>query len=103
MLRTVIATAALLFAATTWAAEGPAVYKTNCAKCHGDTGKADSPVAKAMKVPALAGDEKVASMSDADVVTRIKTNQKHAAFIKSLSDDDVTAVAAYVKSLAAAK
>jgi len=104
MLRTITPAAVLLLAATTtWAAEGAAVYKTNCAKCHGDTGHADTSVAKAMKVPALAGDEKVASMADADVVTRIKTNQKHAAFIKSLSDDDVTAVAAYVKKLAGAK
>jgi len=95
--------ALLLLATTTWAADGTAVYKANCAKCHGDTGQADSPVAKAMKVPALAGDAKVAGMADADVAGNIKANQKHAAFIKSLSDDDVTAVAAYVKTLAAKK
>ena len=100
MLRPVTA-ALLLLASTTWAAEGAAVYKTNCAKCHGDSGKADTAVAKAMKVPALAGDEKVMKMPDADVTARIKSNPKHATIIKALSDDDVAAVATYVKKLAA--
>jgi len=103
MLR-IIAGALLLTTATVAAAaDGAAVYKAQCAKCHGDTGHADTAVGKALKVPALAGDANVAAMADADVVTKIKTNAKHQAFIKSVSDDDVSAVAKYVKQLAAAK
>ena len=54
-------------------------------------------------MPHLAGDTKVAGMSDADVIAAIKANPKHAAVLKTLSDDDVAAVATYVKGLAAGK
>jgi mono/diheme cytochrome c family protein len=90
-------------ATTTLAADGGALFKQHCASCHGESGKADTPAGKAMKVPALAGDAKVAAMSDADVVAAIKGNPKHAGIIKKLTDDDVAAVATFVKGLAAAK
>jgi mono/diheme cytochrome c family protein len=98
-------TAALVIglAGTTFAADGTALFKQHCASCHGETGKADTSAAKALKVPPLAGDAKVAAMADADVATRIKTNEKHKSVIKKLTDDDVAAVAAHVKGLAAAK
>ena len=49
MLRTLTAAAALLLATVppALAADGAGVFKTHCAKCHGDTGKADTPVGKA--------------------------------------------------------
>jgi mono/diheme cytochrome c family protein len=80
------------------AADGAAVYKANCAKCHGDTGKADTAAAKAMKVPALAGDAKIAGMSDADLAKAITENKKHAG-LKAVSADDIAAAAKYVKTL----
>jgi cytochrome c oxidase cbb3-type subunit III len=85
------------------AADGAALFKQNCASCHGATGQADTPASKALKVPALAGDAKVAGMSDADVAAAIKANPKHGAVLKKLSDADVAAVATYVKGLAAGK
>jgi mono/diheme cytochrome c family protein len=85
------------------AADGPAVFKQYCASCHGETGKADTAAGKALKVPPLAGDASVAGMPDADVAAKVKSNDKHKTFIKKLTDDDVAAVAAYVKGLAAAK
>jgi mono/diheme cytochrome c family protein len=85
------------------AADGGALFKQNCAPCHGATGQADTPAAKALKVPVLAGDAKVAAMSDAGVVAAIKANPKHSAVLKKLTDDDVAAVATYVKGLAAGK
>ena len=84
------------------AADGAQIYKDRCAKCHGDTGKADTPIAKTLKTPALAGDAKVAGMTDADLAKAIATNPKHAAFMKTVSEGDVAAVAVYVKQLAAA-
>jgi mono/diheme cytochrome c family protein len=97
--------AALFFArgATAVAADGAAIYKKDCAKCHGETGAADTPVAKAMKVPALKGDANVEKMSAADIAARITGNAKHPAAVKSLSADDAGAVAAYVKGLAGGK
>src|SRR5215475_14800834 len=86
----------LSVASISLAADGAAIFKQNCASCHGATGHADTPAGKSLKVPALAGDAKVAGMSDADVAAAIKANTKHGAFLKKLS-------AAYVKGLAAAK
>jgi mono/diheme cytochrome c family protein len=105
MLRTLVAAMLALAVGVppVLAAEGAQVYKDQCAKCHGDTGKADTTVGKAVKTPAIAGDAKVADMADADIVKVIVTNPKHAAFIKKVSEADVTAVAAYVKQLAGTK
>ncbi|MEO8604744.1 MAG: cytochrome c [bacterium] len=102
MARAMIAAAALVFFGTSIAAasDGATIYKAQCAKCHGDSGKADTPVGKAMKVPALAGDANVQKMSDADISARITGNAKHPPAIKGLSADDATVVAAYVKQLA---
>ena len=85
------------------AIDGALVYQTRCAKCHGDTGKADTPIAKPLKVPALAGDQKIAATAPAEIAKMIKENPKHATFVSKLSTEDLDAVAAYVKGLAAAK
>ena len=90
----------LVAAATSSAADGAAVFKAQCAKCHGDTGHSDTTMGKAMKVPALAGDANVQKMSEADIVARIQGNAKHPPTIKSLSADDVAAAATFVKQLA---
>ena len=95
-----IVTLLLISGPAAWAADGAAIFNAQCAKCHGDTGKSDTTIGKAMKVPALAGDPNVQKMSDADVAARIKGNAKHPPTVKSLSDDDINAVAAYVKQLA---
>lgn len=97
------AAVALAVASVSLAADGAAVFKANCASCHGETGKADTAAGKALKVPALAGDANVAGMADADVVAKIKGNAKHAAALKKVNDADIAAVATYVKGLAAAK
>jgi hypothetical protein len=39
------------------------------------------------EVPALAGDAKVAGMSEADLVAAIKANTKHAAMLKKVNDE----------------
>jgi len=85
------------------AADGAALFKQHCATCHGATGQADTPAGQALKVPHLAGDTKIAGMSDADVTAAIKANPKHAAVLKTLADADLAALATYVKGLAAGK
>ena len=98
--------AAFVFAAgvtAASAADGAAVYGANCAKCHGDTGHADTPVGKMLKAPALAGDAKVAATAQDDLVNLIKANPKHKAFIDKLSADDLGAAATHVKQLAGGK
>lgn len=80
-----------------------AVYKENCAKCHGDTGHADTPAGKMLKTPALAGDAKVAGMAVPDLVKAIQANEKHKAPLKKLTEAQVTAGATRAKALAEAK
>jgi mono/diheme cytochrome c family protein len=100
---TLMAALPLCVASISLAADGAALFNQNCASCHGATGHADTPAGKSLKVPALAGDAKVAGMSDADITAAIKANAKHAAALKKMNDADIAAVAAYVKGLAAAK
>jgi len=83
------------------AADGADVWKTQCAKCHGETGAADTPVGKAMKVPVLAGNDKFAGMTTAEIVAAFKAHKKHAAL--KVSDADLEVTAGHVKQIAAKK
>jgi mono/diheme cytochrome c family protein len=95
---------ALTSGALALAAEDPsAVYAAQCAKCHGETGKADTPAGKAVKAPALAGDQKVAGMSVADIEAAIKAQDKHKSFVSKLSAEQLQAAATKVKELAGGK
>ncbi len=86
------------------AAEDPAtVYKAQGAKCHGDTGEADTSAAKTLKVPAIKGDAKVAGASVEELVKTAKANEKHKSFINTLSDEQITAGVTEMKKLAGAK
>ena len=85
------------------AEDGAAVFKTQCAKCHGDTGEADTPAGKTLKVPKLKGDAKVAAMSLDDIVKVVKENPKHKSFITKLTDEQIGAAAGAVKQLAGGK
>ena len=92
----------LASAAPLWA-DGAQLFKEKCAKCHGDTGKSDTSMGKKMKVPPIAGDAKIAAMSDADLAKKILAADKHPKGIKTLSEADAAAVAPYVKGLASGK
>jgi mono/diheme cytochrome c family protein len=90
----------LIFCSPVAAAAGAAIYKVQGAQCHGDTGKADTTIGKAMKVPPIVGDANIQKMSAADVVARIKSNDKHPPTVKGMSAEDIDAVAAHIKELA---
>lgn len=81
-------------------ANGADVYNRLCGTCHGADGQANTPVAKAMKVPPLATPE-VANASDAELAERIKANPKHASALGKLSDEDLQMVIQYVKKFGA--
>jgi mono/diheme cytochrome c family protein len=103
LLMTIALGATLLMPWRATAEDGAAVYKAQCAKCHGDTGEADTPAAKTLKVPKLKGDAKVGGMSVPDIVAAVKANEKHKSFIKKLSDEQITAAAGQAKQIAGGK
>lgn len=82
------------------ALEGAEVYKAKCLKCHGETGKGDTPTGKSMKVTSMVGDEKVLQASEAELVRAIRENKKHKEPVKKASDDELRAVIPYIKKLA---
>ena len=82
---------------------GKAVFKAQCAKCHGDSGDSDTSAAKTLKVPKLKGDAKIAGMSNDAIVALVKGNAKHKSFITKLSDEQIGAAAGHAKQLAGGK
>jgi mono/diheme cytochrome c family protein len=90
-----IAVAAILSWAPAALADGAALYKADCASCHGDDGKAQTPVGKAMKVPALAG----GSHPVEQLTKMVRTNPKHKSVSGKVSDEDLQAIAEYLKTL----
>jgi mono/diheme cytochrome c family protein len=85
------------------AEDGAAVFKAQCAKCHGETGESDTAPGKALKVPQLKGDAKVAGMSVDDIIKSVKANEKHKSFVTKLSDEQIKAAAGVAKQLAGGK
>ncbi len=72
-----------------WAAEdGAALYKANCSVCHGP----DAAGKPAMKAPAVKG------KTEAEIKKALDT-PKHAATKKKLNDEQVKAIADYLKDL----
>ena len=86
--------ALVLFApAQALAADGAALYASDCASCHGADGKADTPIAAAMKVPAIAG-------HDADsVAPYVKSSDNHKVAAGKLSAEELAAIGAYLAGL----
>ena len=79
----------LLGAGSALAADGAALYQASCASCHGADGKADGPVAKAMKVSPVAG----ISMSPEAVVKAVQASDRHKAVAGKLSAEELDAIA----------
>jgi mono/diheme cytochrome c family protein len=81
------------------AASGAALYKSNCAMCHGTDGSASTGWGKAMGLKPLSSPE-VQKMSDADLEALILNGKgKMQAYKGRLTSDQVTALAKYVHTL----
>ena len=80
---------------------GAEIYKSKCEGCHGADGQSHTLVGRMTKATALTGPEVIA-MADAELVATVKDGKKKMpAFGKKLSDDQIAAVVAYVRTLPA--
>lgn len=78
---------------------GAGTFKTKCAMCHGDDGKANTPAGKAYKAEPLK-DPMVVNASDDELAVIVKKGKnKMPAFGDKLTDDQINAVIAYIRSL----
>jgi mono/diheme cytochrome c family protein len=76
-----------------------AVYKTNCAPCHGVAGDANTAAGKAFKVPPFSADS-VLKESDAALLEMEKSGKgKMPAWHDKLSEDQLRELVAYIHSL----
>ena len=76
-------------------ADGAAIYSANCAKCHGATGNADTPVGKAMKAPVLAG----TSHTVEQVTKAVREDPKHKAVSPKVEDEEIAELVAFLETL----
>jgi mono/diheme cytochrome c family protein len=78
---------------------GADTFKARCITCHGADGQSNTPVGTALKAVSLK-DPVVVSASDADLITVVKNGKKSMpAFGTKLSDDQIKAVVAYIRTL----
>lgn len=87
------------------AADAKALWDANCAQCHGKTGNADTKMGKTLGAKDLTDAKVQAAFTDAKATQSIKDGVKEngkttmKAFGGKLSDDDVKALVAYVRTL----
>ena len=87
------------------AADAKTNWANNCAQCHGASGKGDTKMGKMLNAADLTDSKKQASFTDAQAATAIKDGVKQngkttmKAFGGKLSDEEIKALVAYVRTL----
>ncbi|MFZ0745259.1 MAG: cytochrome c [Terracidiphilus sp.] len=78
---------------------GADVYKSKCAPCHGVDGKAATPAGKVLKAASFK-DPTIVKTGDAQLIAIVKSGKnKMPAFAGKLSDDQIEAAVAYIRTL----
>ena len=105
MKKTMILTAALAaLVVPVGAADGSAIYKKECAKCHGADGSGNTKMGKKLKCRDLSDPAVQAKLTDAAIAKSIKEGVKEGGKlrmkpVKGLSEEDIAAVVKYVRGL----
>ena len=87
------------------AADAKANWANNCVQCHGAAGKGDTKMGKMLNAADLTDPKKQSSFTDAQAAAAIKDGIKQngkttmKAFGGKLTDDEIKALVAYVRSL----
>lgn len=107
-MKTILLLTVGLFATSTmslYGADAKALWDANCAQCHGKDGRADTKMGKTLNAKDLTDPKVQAEFTDAKATQSIKEGVKEngkttmKAFGGKLSDDDVKALVAYVRTL----
>jgi cytochrome c551 len=99
-IKSLVLVASLALASSAFAAaDGAGVFKAKCAMCHGADGSASTGMGKSMGLKPLSCPE-VQKMSDADLTALVTNGKgKMPAYKGKLSDDEISAVVKYVRTL----
>ncbi|HKB79178.1 MAG TPA: cytochrome c [Thermoanaerobaculia bacterium] len=85
------------------AEDGAALFKSKCGVCHGKTGAADTPIAKAKGIKDL-GSADIQKMTDEELTTMIaaggaKQVKGHDFKNKGLNDEQIKALVTFIRTL----
>ena len=99
-MKSLVLIACLAQASTAFAAaDGAALFKSKCAMCHGADGSASTGMGKSMGLKPL-GSPDVQKMSDEDMTALVANGKgKMPASKGKLTDEEISAVVKYVKTL----
>jgi cytochrome c6 len=92
----VLAAAVSLAGAMCFAQDGAATYKAKCAMCHGPTGTPSAGMAMGIKP---VSDPSMKALTVAQIEATVKNGKGKMKPVAGLTDPQVSAVAAYFKSL----
>jgi cytochrome c6 len=106
-MKTIVVTVVTLlaFVVSGRAADPKALWDTNCAQCHGANGNANTKMGKQVGAKDLTDAKVQASFTDAQAMAAIKDGVKEngkttmKAFAGKLSEEDIKALVAYVRTL----
>jgi mono/diheme cytochrome c family protein len=90
---------ALAFVLSTcvWADDSPEMYKRQCASCHGEDGKGETPEGKKLKTPDL-GSDAVQNKSDAELAKIIADGKgEMPKFGGKITKDQINALVKYIR------
>ena len=94
----VLAATVLLAGSMCFAEDGAALYKSKCAMCHGPTGTPSAGMAKAMGIKPVS-DPSIQALTIAQITATVKNGKGKMKPVAGLTDPQVSAVAAYFKTL----
>lgn len=79
--------------------DGQALYEEYCARCHGSDGLADTKQGKKVKASKLVDAKFAAEGATQEIVAGVRENKKHRIVSKKVTDEELQAIAEFVRSL----